>query len=99
MRRTFSFTAKIWVYPGKVAWSFVSVPAETTTEIDFYFAHEKRGWGSLPVHATLGQSTWDTSIFPDRKTKTYLLPIKAAIRTAEGVKEGDSITIFLQISV
>ncbi|MEP7167264.1 MAG: DUF1905 domain-containing protein [Candidatus Woesebacteria bacterium] len=97
IQRIFTVTAKVWLYPGKTAWHFVSIPIETTKEIDFYFAHEKRGWGSLPVRVTIGESIWKTSIFPDKKTGTFLLPIKAAVRKAENIQDTDAITLILEV--
>jgi hypothetical protein len=56
------------------------------------FGATSRGWGSLPVTVTIGTTTWDTSVFPDRKSGTYLLPVKAAVRKAEGMFEGDAVS-------
>jgi hypothetical protein len=50
----------------------------------------KRGWGSLRVTARIGESEWPTSIFPGDGA-TWLLPVKAAVRKAEGVAEGDTV--------
>ena len=61
-----------------------------------YGAHAK-GWGSLPVEARLGKTMWHTSIFPDAQSGTYLLPLKAKVRSAEGVFEGDVIVCALEI--
>jgi hypothetical protein len=95
--RNFKVNANVWVYPGKAGWYFVSIPEDITEKIDFYFSHAKRGWGSLRVKVDLGESTWKTSIFPDRKTNTYLLPIKSEIRMKERVTEGGSLDINLEI--
>jgi hypothetical protein len=85
------------MYPGKAAWFFVNVPEKTSEEIEFYFAHEKRGWGSLPVHVTIGETTWKTSIFTDKKTATFLLPIKSEVRKKEEIKEGDVIQVTVEV--
>lgn len=97
MQRIFDVEAKVWKYPGKAAWYFVSVPEDTTERIEYYFSHEKRGWGSLPVNVTIGKETWKTSIFTDKKTSSFLLPIKAQIRKKEKVNEGDLIQVRLEI--
>lgn len=78
-------------------WHFVSIPSETTAEIDDLFSMAKKGWGSLPVRATIGNTTWKTSIFPDKKTSSYLLPLKAEVRKNEQIREGDTITIVLKL--
>lgn len=57
-----------------------------------------KGWGSIPVTVTLGKSTWKTSIFPDKKAGTYLLPLKAAVRKKEGVGAGDKVRFEIEIT-
>lgn len=98
MQKTYTINAKVWLHPSETgAWYFVSVPPDITKEIDFYFAHVKRGWGSLPVVATSGSTTWKTSIFADKKTNSYLLPLKAEVRKKEGIKPGQEIALILEL--
>ena len=60
--------------------------------------HVKRaGFGSIRVAVTLGKSKWNTSIFPDKQSGTYLLPLKKQIRNAEGVDAGDMVNFTLEI--
>ncbi len=98
MIKRFKFNAIVWLYPGISGWHFVTLPEEISEEIDFFFSMYKRGWGSLPVIVTLGKSEWKTSIFPDKKEASYILPLKAEIRKKEGIGEGDRINIFLRVS-
>ena len=61
---------------------------------------EKRaGFGSVRVQATIGQTTWATSIFPDTKSSSYLLPVKAAVRREAGIEEGDAVAARITTSV
>lgn len=55
-----------------------------------------RGFGSLKVTATIGDSSWQTSVFPSRETG-WMLPVKAAIRKAEGLGEGDEVALLLEV--
>lgn len=71
MTNTFQFKAKLWLYPRKTAWVFINVPPKITEEIDYFHTHNKRGFGSLPIKVMIGSTTWKTSIFPDKKNKTY----------------------------
>lgn len=57
----------------------------------------KRGWGSLPVMATIGKTTWKTSIFPDKKRGAYLLPIKAEVRKKEEIEKDDMVALLLEV--
>lgn len=97
---TYKVTAKVWLYPGENAnWHFVTVPKKESAHIGEHFKSFKKGWGSLPVAVTLGKTSWETSIFPDRKSGTYLLPLKAIIRRKEGVEAGDSVIVTFHIVV
>lgn len=78
-------------------WHFVTLPRKQSDAIKKMFGAIRRGWGSLPVAATIGKTRWETSIFPDRKTGAYLLPLKVDVRKKEGVAAGDMITFLLEI--
>ena len=45
--------------------------------------------------ATIGNTSWQTSVFPSKDVAGYLLPIKASVRKAEKLAENDSITVTL----
>lgn len=95
----FSFQAKLIKWFGdKGAWFFITLPVELSRDIDNLFSDQKRGWGSLPVIVKLGKSQWQTSIFPDKKSACYLLPVKAQIRKEEKIDSGDNVTIELSIT-
>lgn len=96
---SFKIRAKVWLYPGMAGWHFVSVPKKETKEISERFGVMKRGWGSLPVVVTIGKTSWRTSIFPDRKTGTYLLPLKSDVRKKEGIANNDTIMVAIEVQV
>lgn len=79
------------------AWHFVNIPKKESKKIKETFGARVRGWGSLPVEVTLGKTRWKTSIFPDKKSETYLLPLKASVRKKEGIYEGKLITFAIEI--
>jgi hypothetical protein len=96
--RTFKVRAKVWLYPSaEASWHFVTLPIRQSEEIRGRFGGFKRGWGSLPVNATIGKTTWRTSIFPDKKADAYLLPLKADVRKCENIGIGDSICLTIEI--
>ncbi len=92
----YSFTANLWVYPSKAAWYFVTLPNDIADEIKD-IPLPRRGFGSLKVSVDVGVSTWETSIFPDSKSGSYLLPIKKAIRAKNGLHEGDSVAVTMTL--
>ena len=96
--KTYKIKSEVWIYPGvQAAWHFASVDKKNSEEMKKTFGACARGFGSLPVLVTVGQTNWKTSIFPDRKSGTYLLPLKASMRNKEGIRAGDSITFHLKI--
>jgi len=94
---TFEFAAPLWRYPGADGWHFVSLPPEISTDITDISTGIRRGFGSVRVAVTVGSTSWRTSIFPDSKTGTYLLPVKKAVRVAERLEVGDQIKAQLEI--
>jgi hypothetical protein len=99
MNNSYSFSAIIWIYgfPEVTSWFFVTVPKEYAEEIKARTGDYRRGFGSERVSVACGTSTWQTSIFPDKKSGSYLLPIKKEIRTKEKLKDGDSAKITLTL--
>lgn len=97
-RPVYHIAGEVWLYPGDAgAWHFVSVDQKHSADIRERFGRHSRGFGSLPVSVTIGKTTWQTSIFPDSKSGTYLLPIKAIVRKKEGVRAGEGIRFTLVI--
>ncbi len=97
MNPSFSFSTKVWRYPGHAAWHFVTLPNEVAAEIREIVGTSTRGFGSVRVKVSVGSSTWKTSIFPDAKTKSFLLPIKQEVRKAENIHENNSLDVHLEL--
>jgi hypothetical protein len=89
--------AEVWLYPGAGGWHFANLSPRQSFEIKERFGSERPGFGAVPVRVTIGGTTWETSLFPDRKTGTYLFAIKAAVRKAEGITAGGRITAVVQV--
>lgn len=94
---TFKFVAPLWLYPGDAGWHFVSVPGEVSDDIDALTAGNRRGFGSVRVTVTVGSTNWQTSIFPDSKSGTYMLPVKKAVRAAEGLSTDGDVAVRLEL--
>jgi hypothetical protein len=90
---TYRLRGKVWLHDdGPATWHFVSLPKAQAKEIRLLLGGVTgRGWGSVRVSVTLGSTTWATSIFPDKKLGSFLLPLKADVRKAEGIEVGDTI--------
>ena len=97
MPAQYTFSAPVWVYPGAGGWHFVTLPQDVTDDIRSLFHGVARGWGSYPVDVTLGSTHWQTSIFPDKASSSFVLPLKAGIRRKEQIGEGDMVSVRLKL--
>ena len=95
----FSFAAKLWVWDARRVdtWVFVTLPVEASDEIRDAAGGRLRGFGSLRVRVTIGTSVWQTSIFPDKASGAYVLPLKRAVRVAQALDVGDTATVGLEL--
>lgn len=98
-RRPLSLKSRVFVYPGMAAWRFITIPKKESEALKKKYGAHARGWGSLPVAVTIGKTSWNTSIFPDKRSGTYLLPLKAAVRKAEGIFDDDTVIYSLTLRV
>jgi hypothetical protein len=91
------FEAELWRWDARPAdvWTFVSVPARESEEIRDLAGGLRRGFGSLRVRATIGGSTWRTSVFPGSGGTGYVLPVKRSIRAAETLGDVAAVTVEL----
>ena len=93
----YTFAAKVWLYSGTSAWHFVSLPAKEAKMLkQMQDGKQRRGWGAIKVKATICATTWETSIFPDSKRDTYLLPLKAKVRQKERIAEGSRVEVTIK---
>jgi hypothetical protein len=89
------FSGEIWFWRGPAPWYFVTVPAEQSDALQAVAAAVTYGWGMIPVQARIGGTAWTTSLFP--KNGRYIVPLKASIRRAEALNEGDTVTVRLEV--
>ena len=91
-----NFDAELWLWKADAAWHFITLPEQVSDEIEDVVV-ERRGFGSLRVEVRIGGSHWSTSIFPSREIGSFLLPVKKAVRSAEGLSEGDRCAVRLTL--
>jgi hypothetical protein len=84
----FSLTAKLWRWPGDMGWHFINLDKPTSSKIRKLFPK-----GFVKIKAKLGQTDWNTSLFPHTETGVYLLAIKKSVRKKEELMEGDIVKV------
>ena len=96
----FSFEGRLYHWRDEpTSWVFVDLPAEVADDIEDEADTTglRRGFGSVRVRATIGETSWETSLFPSAEQKTFVLPVKKPVRRAEGVEPGDVVAVSLTL--
>jgi hypothetical protein len=89
----FEFTGRIFEWRGPAPYYYVALPDEDSADLKEASAMLTYGWGVIPVQVRIGDTEWETSLFP--KDGCYLVPLKDRVRRAEGLDEGDEITVYM----
>ena len=97
MTPSYSFRAELWLYPEEAGWHFLTLPADVADDLREEAAVFRKGFGSIKVTAEISGHTWQTSVFPDSKSGSYLRPVKKAVRTAARISAGDEVAVRLEI--
>ncbi len=92
-----TFSAPLWIYQGQGAWHFITLPKQTAKDIKALITGPRRGWGSVRVQVTIGSTTWKTSIFPYKEVESFILPVKLAVRKAEGLMPDKKVSVTLVV--
>ena len=102
-RETIRHTGALWRWQGGSggSWHFLTIDGaagEALSGTALMRRMEKTlgGFGSLKVSAAIGDSRFNTSLFPSKELG-WLLPVKASVRKAEGLYEGDEATVLLEV--
>ena len=90
-------TGEMWFWKGPAPWHFVTVPDDQCGALEATSAVVTYGWGMIPVTAQIGGTAWKTALWP--KDGQYIVPVKAAVRRAEELEIGDTVTVRLTVDV
>lgn len=89
MGEQFEISGTVWQWrtasKPNSAWYFLTIEGQAAAEIRFAAMGRSGGFGSIRVTATIGATRWQTSLFPHSESGGFLLPLKAAVRKAEGI--------------
>ena len=102
MTERITHTGTLWRWSGGNggAWHFLSIDGEagdalSGTALMRRLERTIGGFGSIRVRARIGDRKFATSVFPS-KSAGWILPVKASVRKAEDLAEGDAVTVTLE---
>ena len=102
---TVTTTALLWIWTSAEApasWHFLTIDGQAAEDIHGTVlmrrleGGRRRGWGSVRVTAEIGETNWQTSLFPSKEQGGWLLPVKAAVRKAENLTAGDEVVVTIR---
>jgi hypothetical protein len=89
------FSGQIWYWRGPAPFFFITIPQDDSLAIKGISGMVTYGWGVIPVRVRIGDTEFKTSLFP--KDDRYIVPVKADVRKAEFIEEGDTVSVELEI--
>ena len=91
----FAFVGGVIEWRGPAPFYYVEVPPPVSADISDVAASVSYGWGAIPVDVRIGGTAFSTSLFP--KDGRYLLPLRDAVRRAEGICVHDRVSVAMHL--
>ena len=88
------FTGHVVEWRGPAPYYYVPLPLDAADLVDEVKA-DVVYWGVVPVRAWIGDTEFTTSMFP--REETWFLPVKDAVRRAEGIDLGELVEVWLRV--
>ena len=93
--------ARLWRWQSAgapTAWHFLTIEGEAAGAVHVaamtgQWLDGRPGFGSAKVMATIGETSWRTSVFPHKSSGGWLLPVKASVRRSEAIAAGDLVRV------
>ncbi|TRW80323.1 DUF1905 domain-containing protein [Mycolicibacterium sp. 018/SC-01/001] len=89
------FDADVFQWRGPAPYFFVETPPDVDDALHAQSGELTYGWGVIPARVRIGDTEVTTSLIP--RDDVYLVPLKVALRRAEGVDDGDTVRIRLSV--
>ena len=90
------FQATVFQADDGDAWHWVGLDEGASEAVTRFSRGATGGWATIKVEATVGATTWNTSLFL-ASDDTYLLPLKKDVRRAEAINDGDEIEVSVRL--
>ena len=89
-----TFSGRLIEWRGPSPYYFVPMTDEDSEDLK-QAARGLEYWGQVAVDAAIGETSFRTALFP--KDGRYLLPVRQAVRLAEGIGENDVVSVRLRL--
>ena len=89
------FDGPMYEWRGPSPYHFVAVPEDEVEQIRETAAFVTYGWGMVPARLTLGDTEWETALWP--REGGYVVPLKDWVREAEDVVLGQVVEVTVEV--
>ncbi|NTY60476.1 DUF1905 domain-containing protein [Mycolicibacterium sphagni] len=89
------FEDEVFQWRGPAPYFFVATPPDVDDFLHAHLSELTYGWGVIPARVRIGDTEVTTSLIP--KDDVYLVPLKIALRRAEGIDDGDHVRVRLRV--
>ena len=96
---SYQFEGNIWSEKNPNQVFFVSLPKSISADILDLIGIRLNPWGTVPVHATIEDLTWESSMFPRPDRGVYDLPLNARVRERLKLEAGQTIAVAIEITL
>jgi hypothetical protein len=90
----FEFEGPVVEWRGPAPFYFLRVPEEESEEIKLA-ARGIEYWGQVPVRVRIGDTEFETALFP--QDGRYLVPLKLAVRERAGIEVDTVLQVMLDV--
>ena len=80
-------TGTVEMFPQKGGGTYVRVPKRITKELQ-----HRLDWGLIPIIATVGKTSWNTSLLP-MGDGTHFIALNKKVRNKEHIELGKKVTV------
>lgn len=88
-------TGPVVEWRGPAPHHFLEVTGDLADQVHEVARQVTYGWGMVPVRVRVGATTSTTALWP--RDGGYVVPLKLAVRRAEGIDLGDVVTAHVEV--
>jgi hypothetical protein len=95
---TYTMRSKVWADQQVAGWHFVTLPKKQSAEIYRLFEASKKARRPIPVLATVGRTSWKSSLYRIPDSGRYVLALRSDVRKKEGIQAGRVISYTIRVT-
>jgi len=96
MAKVFTFKNKVWKDPASSGCYFIDLDNALSQKIKEYPDKKANKFGLVRATATVGNTTWKTTLFPTKRGN-YVMSIVKRVRQKEKIEDKDMLQVKIEL--